>query len=365
MCYPKPGPRCSPHARQKLFKSQKALEKYTGTDNERFQELKESFVKAQKEYFTSPQGIKLLKDKAQKTGNDKYAKQAEEFFLRRKNMIEEYKNSINQNNHAPVPSANSPSVVQVTKLSAPKEHYRLPVDYDYDYYSCSGATCNSDGYDDYCRDSEYEGLRIDKNSLNTRSVLAYIYNAKEEDIPDDMVIKANNELELDTEDGYEVYSSPGYYGDEATIDFAFPDNARKALERYYYELPDATDNSGVLPYVRGKGIDTTGLTPIEAIKKQLTDENNGKTHQFVDRANRVSSNVIPFHQVEIPQQKHFDSVEPREPAAPKNVDNICGVLVKIGEGKTATYRLVDGYHRMKNEKLKNAKSGKFIVLSIE
>lgn len=356
MCYPKPGPRCSPHARQKLAKAQTELKKYDGDDEQKKMMLKNSVVKAQKEYFTSPHGIKALRAKALETGDGKYAKQAEEFAERRKEMIAKYKAS------QEFASAQYPSKVQVTKLSLPNDAYHLPVEYDYDHYGCSGSICNYRDYDDYCRDAEYEGLRIDRGSLNPRAVLAYLYKVNPEDIPDSLVTKATNELDLDSEDGYEVYASGGYYGDEAHVDFAYPDTALKTLKRYYYELPDAKDEAGVLQYVRGKGVDTAGLTPIEAIKKQLNDENHGKTHQLVERSNTVTAKKVNFDQVEIPQKKHFDAVEPRPVVAPENVDAVCGVLVQTGEYR---YRLVDGYHRMKHKTLANGKTGKFIVLTRE
>lgn len=376
MCYTS-GPRCSPHSKADLLKAKKAMEENTSYDTNVIIALHNEVKAAQKEYWTSPAGIKELKAKAEKTGKKEDIKRAELFEQRRKDMIARSKaitetnklaNQLAKNNITDASKAQEITEVKNSKLNEPVLMYHngysmsyrrmYSVPYEYDGYYCSGSTCNSDGYDDYCRDSEYDNIRV-AEGINTRAVLAEIYNCKSEDIPDDLVDYANNELALDETDSYEVEVAHGYYGDEASVALSDPENVSAKLRSYYFSRDDAKDVNGVLPYVRGKGIDTKGLMPLEAIKAQLRAENKGMIVSHVDRATKVERKSIDLKDVVVPQNEHFIKADPRKPVAPYGAEETVGVLVQKGD----SYILVDGYHRFKDQTARGTKGGSFIILS--
>lgn len=376
MCYTS-GPRCSPHAKTKLLDAKKALNENAGNDPRETVALYDEVKSAQKEYWTSPAGIKELKAKAEKTGKTEDIKRAEMFEKRRKDLIARSKaitetnklaEKLGQKDDPAVSESPVISEVKNSKLNEPvqqvnngyymSDKHLYSVEYEYDGYYCSGSSCNSDGYDDYCRDSEYDNIRV-ADGINTRAVLAEIYRCKSEDIPDDLVNFANNELELDDKDSYEVQVSRGYYGDEASVVLSDPKNVYDKLREYYFARDDAKDDDGVLPYVRGKGISTKGMQPIDAIKTQLRAENKGMIVSHVENATKVERQDLNMKDVMVPQNEHFIKVDPRKPIAPHGAEETVGVVVQKGD----SYVLVDGYHRFKHQSAKGAKGGSFIILS--
>lgn len=359
MCYPKPGPRCSKHAAERLKKALEAASEYQGNDEARKQSLRQRAVDAQKEYYTSPKGIAALEEKAATSGDAKDIAIAKAAKERRRKMLDAYKASKQQ----PVAEPVAPVLPEVstTPLKEPmifNNMHMYSVEYDYDHYGCTGYTCGSEYGDGYCRDAEYEGLRISDEPINTRAVLGQIFRASEADIPDDLVHFAEDELALNDKESYEVESTRGYYGDEAETTLVDEANVREKLTEYYRNLPNANDEAGILPYLRGKGLATAGLTPVEAVKKHLRAENRGTIVNYVENANHVSSSRLKLTSVRIPQQKHFADIEPREPIAPEGVEKFCGIVVK----KDNAYFLVDGYHRLKYETSREASTGNFLVL---
>lgn len=376
MCYTS-GPRCSPHAKANLLDAKKALHENTSDDPRVIIALHNEAKSAQKEYWTSPEGIKELKAKAEKTGKPEDIQRAEMFEKRRKDLIARSKaiteanklaEKLGKKNDSAGSEAPVINEVKNSKLHEPVQQFNngyfmsdkhlYSVEYEYDGYYCSGSSCNSDGYDDYCRDSEYDNIRV-ADGINTRAVLAEIYRCKSEDIPDDLVDFANNELELDDKESYEVKVSGGYYGDEASVVLSDPKNVYTKLREYYFARDDAKDDHGVLPYVRGKGIATNGMSPIDAIKTQLRAENNGMILSHVENATTVERKQLNMKEVIVPQNEHFIKVDPRKPIAPHGAEETLGVVVQKGD----SYVLVDGYHRFKHQIAKETKDGSFIVLS--
>lgn len=361
MCYPKPGPRCSTHAEKRLQLAVERVEEYSGDNEHAKKTLRGRIIQAQKEYYTSPRGIKFLEAKAKESGNPKDAAFAAAAKERRAKMIAAYKEA-----QAKIDAEEIPSLpeVKITSLQQPfaygtNMHFYC-VDYEYDFNGCTGYTCGTEDGDGYCRDSVYEGLRV-SGSIKTREVLAQIFNTREERIPDDLVKLAEDELQLNDPESYDIRGVNGYYGEEVLTTLNNAEHAADVLRTYYNNMPDAKDEDGILPYLRGKGLETTGLTPLEGVKKHLRDENRGIIVDYVERTNHVSKETIDLQDVRIPQQHHYDTVAPRTPLAPKGVEKICGIVVK----KNNSYVLVDGYHRMKHELEWEQFAGNFIVLEVK
>lgn len=369
MCYKAPGPRCSKHAKDKLEKALR-VQKLVRKSNPEAQKRADEQVKiAQRDYFTSPEGIKQLRAKADKTGKETDRQLADSFAERRKALIalskeasgeakaarEKFVKDHNIQNLPPVVSEVKSSPLLEPRVTGSGNRIDT-VEYDYDYSHCANDDCGEDG--DMCRDTVYEGLTVENKPVDTRSVLAEIYGIHPDKIPDDLVRIGNDELKLNDPNSYEAYAENGYYGEEVTVSLAHPDAVNKRLTEYFHSLPDAKDNQGILPYIRGRGTDTQGLTPLEAVKKNLRDENNGKLVSYVENTTKVSRGAVSLNKVLIPQKKHYENVSPKVPNAPKGADSITGVLVKRGD----SFVLVDGYHRVKHANVKNKKMATFLIL---
>lgn len=147
----------------------------------------------------------------------------------------------------------------------------------------------------------------------------------------------------------------------ASITFLKADQTRKDVENYYYSLKNATDKDGVLDYVRSKGVDTSGMRPINALKAQLDYENNGRKHSLVERSSNVTVDYIARDKIHMGAVGRYDAVEPRVPQGYANV--IHGIVVY--NEQQDVYYLVDGYHRTKWNDIHglNKTKGKYIILS--
>lgn len=369
MCYRSPGPRCSRHAKQKLQQELNRKKYIRKSDVEKQAQADEAIKIAQREYFTSPEGIKQLKEKAEKSGKESDRKTADAFAQRRKDMIEASKKaaaeakaaktkSYKDNNIKDVPPV--VSEVSNSPLREPILAYSYlslsGVDYDYDSTHCASPDCGEDG--DMCRDTVYEGIRVEDKPIDTRQVLASVFSTAEKNIPDELVRIGEEELNLNSPDAYDAYTENGYYGEEPQVDFAEPGAVNKRLKEYFYTLPDAKDDQGILPYVRGKGHDTTGLAPVDALKKSLREERNGKLPVAVEKAAQVSRGAVRFDKIKVSQKKHYDTTAPKVPNSPKGADKILGVVLKKGED----FILIDGHQRLKHARLLNPKSGTFLIL---
>lgn len=212
------------------------------------------------------------------------------------------------------------------------------VDYDYGY--------NEDYYSDTIDEDSIVINSIDEEEL-TKSIMDLDENSS---ISNDEKKKNFDELReiLRTAGAFEPENYFGYtrgYDDNSKI-YIKPknDQLQKRIEQEYYKKPNAKDDKGILEYVRSKGQETEGLSPVEAIKKQLTNENNGRRSSLVDNATGVSKATLKIRDIRIGAKEHYENVKPLPMESNNTADKIAGVVVQTG----TTYRLVDGYHRTKN-----------------
>lgn len=243
------------------------------------------------------------------------------------------------------------------------------VEYDYDGYHCSDPYECSNG-DDYCRDSVYEGLRITQWTPS-EGLDAYVkgkLGLQERDpIPKKLKDKLKSYYNIDDiVDDFYIRGEPGYYGEEVEIDG--PESLEREIKDYYYSLPNAIDPNGILPYLRGKGFDTTNKRPLQAIKESLRVENGGRISKRVESAKSFKTASIGVRNIIRPSKSQSSHAKnnPRpltpEPAT-GNKDEIAGVVFKRDHGK---YELIDGYHRTATLDALNTtgkKRGKYIILS--
>lgn len=243
--------------------------------------------------------------------------------------------------------------------------YRSGLDVVYDFYGHpDGVECSADE-DDYCRDQEYENLRmLENHNLNVKSILAAVFAVSEEKIPDELV-KFGESIGMDSSDAYDAVATGGYYGEEAEI--VLNHKTKEALTDWYYSQDNARDSFGILDYCRSKGMPTAGLKPLDAIKAQLLNENK-KVHPKVADAVAVETQTLFLNEVKVGNLSHYLTVEPTKPESLTGGDAITGIIVV--PDRPRYYRnmaspealLVDGYHRYKFAKTKGRSKGKFIVL---
>lgn len=99
----------------------------------------------------------------------------------------------------------------------------------------------------------------------------------------------------------------------------------------------------VFDYVTSKGTDILpGEKAIDALRRQLTTENNGRTLLPVERAKTVVVRRFALDEVYAGNGPHLRAVEPARDVEHME-DPIMGVVIQ----EDLTYRLIDGYHRRK------------------
>jgi len=228
------------------------------------------------------------------------------------------------------------------------------VDYEYDGYYCDGCYGCETG-DDYCRGSVYEGLRI--TSVSSHAMLAMMMSARSDASITTELLDYAEEVGLNDPANYEIYGVPDYYGQTVQVDLN--ESVVDSLKEWIYREPNAEDRNGILGYIRSKGVETTGLSPLEAIKKELNLENKGKVNPYVDKATKVSVKLMDINKITVPNPQHYERVEPLAPVPAIPSKDFLGVLIKQGE----SYILVDGYHRLKDAKNNNKRKGHYIILS--
>jgi hypothetical protein len=171
--------------------------------------------------------------------------------------------------------------------------------------------------------------------------------------------KLAKELKLYDPSAYKVCGVRGYYGDEAEI--YFEDEVKAKLEEWAYSNNNAEDWNNVLDYCHSKGLNTTGLTPIEAIKTQLKEEyKNFSLPYGIREAKYLIKTNIPVEEIQITNKTKLDHSSPKPILSKTNRKPIAGVLISNGYKK---YTLVDGYRRFKTLQQNNNSEGSFIVLS--
>lgn len=234
-------------------------------------------------------------------------------------------------------------------------HYA--VHYTYDYYGRPWGSGWDDDNFDMVRDNVYEGLQVDK--VNVRNVLANIYRCNADDIPETLVEKAK-ELKWDDPESYDVWGEGGYYGEEVAEEI--PADMGKKAREMYWELPNANDREGILNYVRGKGFDTTGKTPVQAILAQLKTETHLSSRAHKLKATKATVGNVKIANIIVPQGARWNQASAVKPETTlPGGKNIVGVLYK---DERSNYYLMDGYSRTKYQMdALNRKTGDYIILS--
>lgn len=266
-----------------------------------------------------------------------------------------------------------PVIVEYSPLNEPNVSMDLQwhggLEGDYEGYGHEfGYECTSDP-DDYCRDQVYFGLTMAQNdNVDVKAILSTMFRTKKEDLPSELIDYAES-LGLSSSDAYEATATWGYYGQE--YDIYLKEEKQKALKDWYFSRSNARDEGGVLDYCRSKGLPTAGLTPLEAIKKQLADENNGLAHPKVEEAYSVEVADLTLGTIVTGNADHYSRIDPRPAESFTNGEIIMGVLIvpkssykwwdrniRVNEGF-----LVDGYHRLKHARNNQRRKGKFIILN--
>ena len=253
--------------------------------------------------------------------------------------------------------APQPIIIETSKFLEPAYNdVTYAVDYSFESYYCNGCYGCETG-EDYCRGAQYEGLKLD--SVNSSAVLARLLSCNNISyLTSDDIDFANN-IGLDDLETYEIRTEGGYYGEEVSIHVG--DKQMKLIRDWYFSKENANDIHGVLAYCRSKGLPTTGMTPIVAIKEQLRLENNGIIPKDVEQAETVTVESIPISSITKGQMSHFKNVMPRPvESLTSESRKITGVLLR----KNKALKLIDGYHRVKFvENIKDSIKGEFLVLS--
>lgn len=235
------------------------------------------------------------------------------------------------------------------------------VEVEYDFYECTGTTCESDPSEGICRDAAYENIQItgfEDNGFHNY-VKASLGLPYDKDLPEDF--KEILEKYKDPIDDFEIYTVGGYYGEEYEV---VPSaRLQKDIKNYYYNRPNAVDMNKVLPYIRGKGTETTGLTPIEAIKKQLKEE-NGRILKDAEEADAFKIEKIKTSKITRGSRKQTQLASD-DPKEPKKIDGVDSLTVAgvVFQNKAGEYRLVDGYHRTAYLDKHQRQSGVYIILA--
>jgi len=216
--------------------------------------------------------------------------------------------------------------------------------YDYDYIE------DEEG-DSIIDPTSFEVSYVDVNSW-AEEIVYYDENSKDKVAE---ILQAHGAEELDN---YYVY---GNNLNDVTITFFNSDMALKDIEKYYYSRNNAVDKDGVLEYVRSKGVDTTGLNPLEALKTQLTEENGEKRSGYVERSNHVRAEILNTHQIQIGATHYYNRVEQRPMQSFNSSKEIAGVA--FYDKNRHTYHIVDGYHRLKDLRNNGAHKAHYFVIS--
>lgn len=244
--------------------------------------------------------------------------------------------------------------LEKTSLPAPSGHISQPGIifnfYDEDYYNDSYADLTTEFESVIMRDllSGIHGFSYYHEEYVALITPEYIKHAEDNDW-------ANSS-------NFIITRTRGYY-DEIDLEVELTPEFLQEVNEYNYRRANAQDTQGVLSYCRGKGIDTTGKTPLQAIQEQLKTENNGKKHVKVAKAERVEVESVRLENIIIPAEKHYNNVEPRKPESTLSKGkSIAGVVYKDPNG---TLTLIDGYHRTKylKEVEKRKRSAQYFVLS--
>lgn len=238
---------------------------------------------------------------------------------------------------------------------------------DYDYDTSSEDLWNEDV--DIVRDTKIDNVRIRGWGNNGEDLATYAKKAlslpADKPLPDELQKKLAPFVQNFNSDDYSPNILRGYYGEELSS-IELPEALSKVIDDYYYAQPHAEGPENVLGYIRGKGYDTTGERPLEALKGMLQAENNGRVLQKIEKVTRWKKATLGIDSIATPSRVQTTEGEtnPREPQLPgkskKASDVIAGVVLQRKDG---SYELIDGYHRRGWLKANKKKRANYIVLS--
>lgn len=236
----------------------------------------------------------------------------------------------------------------------------LSYEYDYDFYGDDGSGYYSLGEDDYYSTPEpysvYDGLRLE--TVDAEGTVRGILGIRDRNAPlPDGLQTIVDENDWNDKYKWEISAENDYYGESVVV--TPPENMLPKLQEWFWKQENASDVEGVLDYVRSKGTETKGLTPVDAIKKQLSEENEGRHNRRVENATKVSTAKVNFNRIIVPHQRRLNDIDARPATNYEGQEDFAGVLIKEGN----RYRLADGYHRLKHFKGTTRKTGKYIILS--
>lgn len=254
-----------------------------------------------------------------------------------------------------------PIVLSPSPYTEPDSRAYLSYDYDYDYYG-EMEDYYGLGYDYYSDEpsygdsySVYDNLHL--TSIDAEQSIKTIFNVPaDHELPED-IHKMIQDNGWNDKYNWSIHAEPDYYGETAVV--TPPSDMFPKLTEWYWSQDNAVDKDGILHYVRSKGTETKGCSPLDAIKKQLAEENEGRSNRLVENANNIKVSNLSLNRLSIPHASRLDRVEPRAPKDYENKAGIAGIIVRTRDA----YRLVDGYHRLKDLKNANKYKGKYIVLS--
>lgn len=363
MCYPKPGPRCSKVAAERL---QRANLAHAQNPNYATYEAKRI---AQNEYDMTPEGQQVLREQiaAERDAEIReelqerldYAIQSRQFAL----------NVVRRSDEGDVLSDEERRATrervarELAELSdplqgAPRFGKRLMSNTGYGVHY---AYSNPSGIDS--DEAPYKNLqvaKIDSEKLVGGLVGVTEYNS--ESIPTEWVKNVEDSGVLND---VKVNVAPDEYGED-DAEVLIPQSVLDEVAKQYYSQPNATDPDGALSYARSNGVDTTGLSPVDAVKKTLfTEGHDERARIAIEEADAISDVYVSPASVEVPEGvledagSYLPELANKFSAVGSNNDPIpAGVVVSDGRG---WYRLVGGakrFNTIKNQK----REVRFLVL---
>lgn len=398
MCYPKPGPRCSAHAKKTLntaaFNYQVEPNIFTY----------ETLQEAQADFDSTPAGQKHLRAKmsAAKANSDEYFEYQNRLALgaeKRSQALAAYEKKTRK-----LVNEDTEKVVNEKKISPKKlfrvrpkagEVFSLPHD---EMEPISPLVPHSDEIDTIHAPSE-SSMRIDYTEscstpgcngnphvssacLPTLEVHGYTwtnpYNLVREamGITDDSYMSTDEVMDIVD---HSAIMDPGFYPKtDLTVTSEMNSEGKEvptvilgrtlklALQDLYYSKPNAVDRQGVLSYARAEGISTVNKNPLLAAKA-LTEEHKltKKQRQQIANAQTVKVEKVPLQSVSTARVSTILEKTGSYRFSQGDISSeIAGVL--IARNDSTGYELVGSYERFKG--LRSAitdprSTGKFIILS--
>ncbi len=343
MCYKKPGPRCSSHAKIAWDKSKSDYLAEPTFDT--YKEMRD----AEEEFYLTPAGQQLIKSQISeaKSYEDKYdlTQKLENVIKLRQSKLDQIKSQdkgdVGDHDKSAPTYQTTPHGLVKDGLPYDPESEHLFKGYrptPYLPYETDGAVCPSGGYhdDDYCRDSVLVNPRAEH--ITDEDYLREVFSRPSGSaVPQewlDKVQKIGGAFQ-----NIEVGVMGGYYGQE--VGYVGPNRAlRSVTDEIFYSTDNAEDDNKVLPYVRSKGVSTAGNSPVEAIKSVVkTNKFTQSTKDKFEKATEVSTSNIDLNKVDTSQVSTPTSVKYdfRGKLSKKNKP-YAGVVVKDGKN----YILVEG-----------------------